>query len=994
MVALIALLFGLSEAGRGLGMNASDALFFLRFGVDRLPWMYMGLGLLTFGGMIGYALGLARYSWTFLRALYISVAGLLVIERLLVPADFSWIYPTLWLTVNVVAWVLFTTAWSVAGQVFDTRQAKRLFSIFASASIFGGIVGNALTGTLADALGTENLYFVYAGLLVINFLVVQRIAAGLPQGASADRSGKGPLDDLLTGVRTLKHSKLLQLITAASVLFSVLFFSVAFPFSKVVSASFPNEAAVAGFLGTFTSFVMFSTFLVSLFLASRIYAWIGIVNVILIVPLVYLAGFGLWTISFTLVTAALLRYAHMVWINGAGNSAWNALFNVFHSEKREQLRAFESGVPAQFGIALSGVLLLLGERTLTNQEIFLLGGATAIVCAGLCWRMRLAYGEALLEAIRSGVVDVFSGATEGLAVLSSDAQARRTAVATLSDPRPVMRKVAAQALGRMGSSEAVDPLVEALEDPSPEVRGAAARALGEIGNGAGSEALKAAVSDPDPDVRQASLDALCMLKTPVGDWVDPAFEDHVPRVRASAAAYLHTVTDQARGLNELVQYVEQGDQEEQLVALHVVTRHSVQLPIETLQAACRSPYPRVREAAVRAVGLHSSEAAGDLALSRLADDDERVRNAAADAAREAGVDEHRLLVRLETGSRHTQLAALRALEGANPEGRHELLEWTVDQLPRLRELRAEVAALDGHGADGASGATEFLRALLDRRRDQFTHLILEALCVLGDEQTMQLVSRGLGSDEREVRSQALEALETLGDRRVVNGFLPLIEEAPEQEELPVLEKLLTELADDRDPWIRGLALYLQVRRGSEDLGHLRSKVEGEGSDIVGVLWRDAQRMGGGAMTETVDTLSTMERILCLRQVPAFRELDPDDLHRIADIAEEVWIPEGDYLCREGDIDDELYVIVKGDVLVTKRDDEGNEKELRTLGEGDHVGELAIICRQPRSATVKAYQGDVQTLMISGRAFDSILRDRPEVSRAMLASLARRLSTQV
>lgn len=148
------------------------------------------------------------------------------------------------------------------------------------------------------------------------------------------------------------------------------------------------------------------------------------------------------------------------------------------------------------------------------------------------------------------------------------------------------------------------------------------------------------------------------------------------------------------------------------------------------------------------------------------------------------------------------------------------------------------------------------------------------------------------------------------------------------------------------------------------------------------------------MTETVDTLSMMERILCLRQVPALAELDPDDLHQIAAIAEEVWIPQGEYLCREGEVDDELYVIVEGEVRVTKLDEDGVDKYIRTLGKGDHVGELAIICRQPRSASVQAHPDDVQALMISGEAFDAILRDRPEVARALLTSLARRLSSQV
>ncbi len=147
------------------------------------------------------------------------------------------------------------------------------------------------------------------------------------------------------------------------------------------------------------------------------------------------------------------------------------------------------------------------------------------------------------------------------------------------------------------------------------------------------------------------------------------------------------------------------------------------------------------------------------------------------------------------------------------------------------------------------------------------------------------------------------------------------------------------------------------------------------------------------MSETLDTLSTMERILSLRQVPIFDDLDPDDLHRIAEIAGERTVPEGGYLCREGALEDELFLIVEGKVSVTKQDG-GREKELRRIGPGQPVGELAILASQPRSASVQAIEGDVRVLVVGGEEFQSILRDRPEVSTAMLANLARRLSVMV
>jgi CRP-like cAMP-binding protein len=72
--------------------------------------------------------------------------------------------------------------------------------------------------------------------------------------------------------------------------------------------------------------------------------------------------------------------------------------------------------------------------------------------------------------------------------------------------------------------------------------------------------------------------------------------------------------------------------------------------------------------------------------------------------------------------------------------------------------------------------------------------------------------------------------------------------------------------------------------------------------------------------------------------------------------------------------------------------EGQERLLRRFEPGSHIGELAILREQPRSASAVAEGGPVHVLALSGKALTSILQDRPAVSLAMLTSLAERLST--
>jgi CRP-like cAMP-binding protein len=149
---------------------------------------------------------------------------------------------------------------------------------------------------------------------------------------------------------------------------------------------------------------------------------------------------------------------------------------------------------------------------------------------------------------------------------------------------------------------------------------------------------------------------------------------------------------------------------------------------------------------------------------------------------------------------------------------------------------------------------------------------------------------------------------------------------------------------------------------------------------------------GGTMPDDVRALGDLETMLRLRHVPLFGRLSPEDLHRIAHVATERWFEPGQPLVREGELGDELFVILDGRVVVTRRDPDGSDRRIRTYESGDLIGELAVLREQPRAATVTA-EGRVLTLVIAGEALMAILRERPEAAMAMLATLAERISAQ-
>jgi CRP-like cAMP-binding protein len=147
-------------------------------------------------------------------------------------------------------------------------------------------------------------------------------------------------------------------------------------------------------------------------------------------------------------------------------------------------------------------------------------------------------------------------------------------------------------------------------------------------------------------------------------------------------------------------------------------------------------------------------------------------------------------------------------------------------------------------------------------------------------------------------------------------------------------------------------------------------------------------MDGEVKMKTMKTLSTLERILLLREVPMFSKLSPEDLEKIAEIAQEQLFLSRAVLCREGDPGNTLFIIVSGrvDVIITAGK---KESVIASRGPGEFVGEMAILESAPRSATLRA-RGEVRVMVIEGESFNAILLDRPEVSISVLRHMSSRV----
>lgn len=131
----------------------------------------------------------------------------------------------------------------------------------------------------------------------------------------------------------------------------------------------------------------------------------------------------------------------------------------------------------------------------------------------------------------------------------------------------------------------------------------------------------------------------------------------------------------------------------------------------------------------------------------------------------------------------------------------------------------------------------------------------------------------------------------------------------------------------------------------------------------------------------------------LRGLPIFQSLGDDDLARIAEIVEEKVYAGGDHVFHEGEPGNRLFVIVEGEVRISRQIPGAGEEALAVLKPGAMFGEMAVFDRTERSTDAIAH-GGARLLTISRAEFEMLLDFHRDIAYAVLWSVVRVLSARL
>ncbi|MFZ9888204.1 MAG: cyclic nucleotide-binding domain-containing protein [Myxococcota bacterium] len=987
--------------------SASNAVFLARAEPRSLPLLYVVVAVAVALTMWACTRLLRRFNARLVTDVAVTagtVLQILILTGCLLGIRFA--PAALYVVSEVWATTISVLFWSRIGEGFSPRDQRRVVGVLGGGGMAGAVVGGLAMRAVVQDLGALWPALLTASLPLAGLPLLSRLRTRRTGRASSS-------EDLRhSGGRYLLQAKYPLGVALLVIMLAAVGAATDFAF-RLASAEAMGEVEMAGLFGLLNAAVGLLVVIVQLGLTSRLLGRFGVFAFLAIVP----AGLCVLAIG-PFVGAPLfpvmlsMKALEMAGAFSLYQAAVSLLYNPMPSSVRSQVRAIIDGAIKKSGAAIAG-LSLAGLAYADRDWIgpWLPAGLALSVLA-LLPRLRAQY----LRALEDKLGRRRQGRIGGSTIDASDRETRRLLLEALEREDPVVVLAALDALGlnaRLSSrrllallrhddervrqaglervprdEQATDELVTTLCDMvrnrgAQRPRGEAVRALARARPEALLALLEPLLDEDEPAVVCAAIEvgwggpAHGLVKQRLDDLCE-TLPGHSPAWRREVARLIGS-TDEQMYDGTLLGLMDDPDPSVWGRAAEAAgrERHEAHLPRLLAALGRREERAAAREALVRY---------GDLAVPMLSD-----------ALDDRGLPlTQRIHVPRVLSAIGTKAAA-HALLFSNPRDDAYLQRRIADRLVELctkhREVRVDRARCDeavhrrlsaarAHGlaladltALQGQGAGLLLRVVAERR-EMALRIALQLIGLHRGMDRAMTALRALGNASRQgdaLRQDALELLDVhLTGDPLRASLLEVLEEQPVVGSQDAAERRVWQLTTSRDPLVRGIArrtvrtLSLTAPAEAVPQG-LEDDLEGE---------------------DMADTL--IERVFLLEHVDLFEGLPTDDLVAIAALAEELDVPPGGVVYREGDRGDCMYVIIAGELALTRRG-----LPVMTLHVGESLGQTSFLDRGPRPVTARAtHNASTRLLVVQRGAFMDLLSDRPGLMHALFAVLGQRLRTLI
>jgi HEAT repeat protein len=293
------------------------------------------------------------------------------------------------------------------------------------------------------------------------------------------------------------------------------------------------------------------------------------------------------------------------------------------------------------------------------------------------------------------------------------------------------------------------------------------------------------------------------------------------------------------------------------------------------------------------------------------------------------------------------------------------------QAHKCARLRERIAALANAPPADRSPAWELLTDSLRATHERHHLGVYQTLCLCYSPKQIVSCRRSLLDGNLELRANAAELLDNLVPRKLWRELLPILYREDFDKtgratahSASSSEKALFEIARGEDHWLRACAVQLIDERG-----------------LAGAAGAAGERK---RRSETVGSMTVVEKVMALRGVALFEGTPPEHLSLVAAVAADELFPVGSVISEQDAPPGDTYVLLGGKVVVEK-----DGKPLAELGAGETIGTWALFEDEPSQVTTRVIE-EAPVLRIDRGGFEEVLDEHPEIARSLIQQLIRRM----
>ncbi len=833
-----AALFFLIRAAGLVFDNFAETTFLKRFGVQYLPLVYAANAILTFfimGGMMGV---IRKMPSARLLAWLMVFCGVSVgLLRLVVALKVSMVYPVLFLLRAQYMALQALIFWNLANDLFNTRQSKRLFPLLAAGGVLGAIAGSFGTPALARAVSVDNLMLAYMVTTIAAGAVVWRMSQVFPtlavpeKGSASERkpSLKEELRDIWPLIR---ESTLVKIMILLTLLPNIAIPILNYQFNLIVNSAYGTEGGLIGFLAYFYG-VMNVISLVVLLFVGQIYSRWGLPAALMFHPANYILAFLALFFRFNVISAVYARISTNILRVTINNPAREVLMGLFPAAIRPLIRPFLRGTVVRVGILVGSGLILLSDLVLTPstglpawfKPYFTWGLAASAVAVksnivgvslgllgafiGLGWLitsiwLKRSYSQVLMDIISRDVVDLKSLEKDDVSQMFQDKRARDQLIQACQGTQGPVCVWYAELMKAQGVKDVDKHLLDLIRNKDEET---VIGLLPLLPEGMDPEAVDTfeRLADPTrPSLTRALAEAAGKLPPDHARRFleDLLRQDNVLEVKATAVAGLyHHDPDRYRSVID--DWLDSDDVDQRLAGviaaggsgdggylarLHrLLTREADRrVTSQILIALNQLGDPQVWNLVLARLGSDpvpievlrdfpiTSDDGVRAFIRLLGQDDDQLRALAQDKLREAPYHNTQLMIEwLAAPQRRIREGLFELMESLQISDLDIIVFGRTETERAYRNL-VEAEALGRLAPEGPE--RDLLISHLREKKDERLKTIIRVLATQGDPVRMRIVLRGLSSTDDRLRSNALEALESMVGRNLSRAMMPLLED--------------------------------------------------------------------------------------------------------------------------------------------------------------------------------------------------------------------------